>query len=66
MKPDLSHPIPEVVINKLQSRLEGLQWELEILQAKFVQLQGFMLDSGYAAEYEAWRVGRRFEGKEVV
>ena len=62
---DLSHPKPEVVIEKLQNRIKNLQTELEILGYKYVQLQGWMLDCGHAREYEAWRVGKRIQGEEV-
>jgi hypothetical protein len=62
---DLSHPKPEVIIERLHDRIKSLRYELEILQAKYVQLQGFMLDNGYASEYEAWRVGKRIQREEV-
>lgn len=65
MKPDLSHPKPEVIIERLHDRIKGLRYELEILQAKYVQLQGWMLDCGHAAEYDAWRVGKRIQGEQV-
>jgi hypothetical protein len=55
----------EVVIETLKRRIQNLQNDLEILKAKFSQLQGFMLDNGYASEYEAWRVGKRIQGEEV-
>ncbi len=65
MKPDLSHPKPEVIIERLHRRIEGLRNELEILTAKYLQLQGWMLDCGHAAEYDAWRVGKRIQGEQV-
>ena len=55
----------EVVIETFKRRIQNLQNDLEILKAKFAQLQGFMLENGYASEYEAWRVGKRIQGEEV-
>ena len=65
MKPDLSHPKPEVVIEQLRNRIHHLQTELQIVNHKYVQLQGWMLDCGHAAEYYAWRVGKRIQGESV-
>lgn len=63
---DLSHPKPEVIIERLHDRIKGLRNELEILGHKYVQLQGWMLDCGHAREYEAWRVTKRLEGNKYV
>jgi hypothetical protein len=55
----------EVVIETLKMQNQRLKWDLEIVRAKYTQLQGWMLDCGHAREYDAWRVGKRIQGEEV-
>lgn len=57
--------IPSPVEDRLVMKVKRLENELIISNAKYSQVQAFLLDTGLINDFIAWKVGKRMEGKQV-